>query len=123
MRRNCYLAVKEEKCTTSAQGDRHFRESGILLSEQSTPRHKDLKAGIRMRAVRRAIKSMSQFLCLATESYSPAIHRFRGVHILSREREGGAKQLFKRGVSLGEFSPTLAELFPRLPRGRSVPAG
>ncbi len=28
--------------------------SGILLREQSTPRHKDLEAGIWMRAVRRA---------------------------------------------------------------------
>jgi hypothetical protein len=28
--------------------------SGILLNEQSTPRHKDLEAGIWMRAVRRA---------------------------------------------------------------------
>jgi len=29
-------------------------QSGILLNEQSTPRHKDLEAGIWMKAVRRA---------------------------------------------------------------------
>ena len=34
-----------------------FPTSGILLIEQSAPRHKDLKAGIWIRAVRRAIQN------------------------------------------------------------------
>jgi hypothetical protein len=34
--------------------------SGILLREQSTPRHKDLEAGIWIRAVRRANSSVAQ---------------------------------------------------------------
>jgi len=42
-------------------------QSGILLNEQSTPRHKDLKAGIWMEAVRRA-----PFLSLNSGLFSSA---------------------------------------------------
>ena len=51
-----FLTIFEkEKCAASAQGDWPIRKR-ILLKEQSQPRHKDLNAGIWMRAVRRAGK-------------------------------------------------------------------
>jgi len=56
--------------------------SGILLKEQSTPRHKDLKAGIWMRAVRRAIKKMSRFMSAATRSYSPLFTDYDGPKLI-----------------------------------------
>jgi hypothetical protein len=46
--------------------------SGILLMEQSTPRHKDLEAGIWMRAVRRADRACHRGRLSQTE----VIHRY-----------------------------------------------
>jgi hypothetical protein len=46
--------------------------SGILLREQSTPRHKDLKAGIWMRAIRRAPQSSH----ILARRQAEVIHRY-----------------------------------------------
>ena len=45
--------------------------SGILLKEQSTPRHRDLNAGIWIRAVRRAPYLSCWGQALSSKSYSP----------------------------------------------------
>jgi hypothetical protein len=50
--------LEKQKCAASAQGDWPIRKR-ILLREQSQPRHKDLNAGIWIRAVRRAPMSFS----------------------------------------------------------------
>jgi hypothetical protein len=47
-----------------------FSASGILLNEQSTPRHNDLNAGIWIRAVRRVQYRSHFYRGKATRSYS-----------------------------------------------------
>jgi hypothetical protein len=52
-----------------------FRKAETCSEEQSTPRHKDLKAGIWMRAVRRAIQFIAHRSRNSSASYSQVARR------------------------------------------------
>jgi hypothetical protein len=87
------MALEKKERAANAQRRSALPQSGILLKEQSTPRHEDLKAGIWMRAVRRAEMFLPPVACF---------RQARVIHNAGRVRDFGVDPPWTAGHCAGK---------------------